>query len=120
MHHNGCDNYHKFLVFDIQTSLICACISQYYYKCMFCDYQRYSVWLRNYQNWNLLLYIQLSCSNYKTWFGSPHGTFQFSKPTSWPSSMQKSKTLRYRGAAQIINSFISFSQENAPQLFQYL
>ena len=72
------------------------------------------------QNWNLLLYIQLSCSNYKTWFGSPHGTFQFSKPTSWPSSMQKSKTLRYRGAAQIINSFISFSQENAPQLFQYL
>ena len=46
MHHNGCDNYHKFLVFDIQTSLICACVSQYYYKCMFSDYQRYSVWLR--------------------------------------------------------------------------
>ena len=52
------------------------------------------------------------------WF-SPWN-IQFSKPTSWPSSMQKSKTLRYRGAAQIINSFISFSQENAPQLFQYL
>ena len=46
MHHNGCDIYHKFLVFDIQTSFIPACISQYYYNnCMFSDYQRYNVWL---------------------------------------------------------------------------
>ena len=109
MHHNGCDNYYKFLIFDIQTSLIRACISQYYYKCMISDYQRYNVWLII--RVGIYFYIQLSCSNCKTWFGSPHGTLQFPEPTSWPSSIQESKTLRYTGAAPIINSFIRFHKK---------
>ena len=92
MHHNGCDNYHKFLVLDIQTFFIPACISQYYYKCMFSDYQRYNVWLGI--RVGIYFHVQLPCNNHKTWFGSPNGTFQLSKPTSLPSSIEESKTLR--------------------------
>ena len=119
MHHNGCDNYLKFLVFDFRTSLICACISQYYYKCMFSDYQRYSVWLRI-RIW-IYFYIS-SCPAATTRLSLVLPMEHFSSPSQplGPVQCKKVKHWRYRGAAQIINSFISFSQENAPQLFQYL
>ena len=76
---------------------------------MFSDYQGYNVWLSI--TVGIYFYVQLPCGNHKTWFGSPHWTFQLSKPTSWLSSIQESKTLTYRGSAPIINILLVYHKK---------